>query len=137
MEIDDPSMAPVKKAMKNARTTAVKTDDHFSYNGWGKASTTIDYVWYSGFSSCTLFETVTKPYMDPTSSPTISRSRRIWFSSTLRCKALEKSIRWGTYPPDPLKPLRASIQQRRNAVRSFDTVRYWPPREAANIILST
>jgi endonuclease/exonuclease/phosphatase family metal-dependent hydrolase len=64
MEIDDPSMAPVKNAMKNARTTAVKTDDHFSYNGWGKASTTIDYVWYSGFSSCTLFETVTKPYMD-------------------------------------------------------------------------
>ncbi len=66
MEISDPSMAPVKKAMKNARTTAVKTDDHFSYNGWGKASTTIDYVWYSGFSTCTEFETVTKPYMERT-----------------------------------------------------------------------
>lgn len=64
MEITDPSMAPVKNAMKNARTDAVKTDDHFSYNGWGKASSTIDYVWYSGFSSCTEFETVTKPYMD-------------------------------------------------------------------------
>ncbi len=64
MEITDPSMAPVKNAMKNARTDAVKTDNHFSYNGWGKASSTIDYVWYSGFSSCTEFETVTKPYMD-------------------------------------------------------------------------
>ena len=64
MEVSDPAMAPVKKTMKNARTTAVKTDDHFSYNGWGKAATTIDYVWYSGFSSCTEFETVTKPYMD-------------------------------------------------------------------------
>jgi endonuclease/exonuclease/phosphatase family metal-dependent hydrolase len=66
MEITDPSMAPVKKAMKNARTDAVKTDDHFSYNGWGKDSDTIDYVWYSGFSSCTEFQTVTKPYMDRT-----------------------------------------------------------------------
>ena len=66
MDISDPSMAPVKKAMKNARTTGVKTDDHFSYNGWGHASDTIDYVWYSGFSSCTEFETVTKPYMDRT-----------------------------------------------------------------------
>ena len=66
MEISDPSMAPVKAAMKNARTTGVKTDDHFTYNGWGKASDTIDYVWYSGFSSCTEFETVTKPYMDRT-----------------------------------------------------------------------
>ena len=66
MEIDDPSMAPVKKAMKNARTAAVQTDDHFSYNGWGKASKTIDYIWYSGFSSCTQFETVTKPYMERT-----------------------------------------------------------------------
>ena len=66
MDISDPSMAPVKKAMKNARTTAVKTDDHFSYNGWGRASATIDYVWYSGFSSCTEFETITKPYMDRT-----------------------------------------------------------------------
>ena len=66
MEISDPSMAPIKAAMKNARTTGVKTDDHFTYNGWGKASDTIDYVWYSGFSSCTEFETVTKPYMDRT-----------------------------------------------------------------------
>ncbi len=64
MEITDPSMAPVQKVMKNARTTAVKTDDHCSYNGWGKASTTIDFVWYSGFSSCTEFVTITKPYLD-------------------------------------------------------------------------
>jgi endonuclease/exonuclease/phosphatase family metal-dependent hydrolase len=64
MDISDPSMAPVKKVLNNARTTAVKTDDHDSFNGWGKGSGVIDYVWYTGFSSCTEFETVTKPYMD-------------------------------------------------------------------------
>ena len=64
MDISDSSMAPVKKVLNNARTTAVKTDDHDSFNGWGKGSGVIDYVWYTGFSSCTEFETVTKPYMD-------------------------------------------------------------------------
>ena len=66
MDVSDPAMAPVLKTMKNARTAAVKTDDHASFNGWGKAATTIDFVWYSGFSTCTEFETVTKPYYERT-----------------------------------------------------------------------
>ncbi len=64
MGLDDPSMAPAKSALKGARETAVKTDDHWTFNGWGSAQTKIDYIWYDGFSSCLEFETVTKPYMD-------------------------------------------------------------------------
>lgn len=62
MEVSDPAMEPAKQNLRNARTNAVKTDNHFSYNGWGKASDTIDFIWYSGFSSCTEFETITKQY---------------------------------------------------------------------------
>lgn len=66
MNIDDASMEPVKKALKGARETAVKTDDHHTFNGWGSAKDHIDYIWYGGFSSCLEFQTVTKPYMDRT-----------------------------------------------------------------------
>ena len=55
----------MKEGFQNARTAAVVTDDHFSYNGWGRAQSTIDYVWFKGFS-CTRFETVTKPYYERT-----------------------------------------------------------------------
>lgn len=65
MEVSNASMAPMKEGFQNARETAVVTDDHFSYNGWGKASSTIDYVWFKGFT-CTRFETVTKPYAERT-----------------------------------------------------------------------
>lgn len=62
----DPCMDDLRKVMKDTRTTAFKTDDHFTYNGWGKSKATIDYIWYNGFSSCIEYETVTKPYMDRT-----------------------------------------------------------------------
>lgn len=65
MEVSNASMAPMKDGFQNAREAAVVTDDHFSYNGWGKASSTIDYVWFKGFT-CTRFETVTKPYAERT-----------------------------------------------------------------------
>ncbi len=65
LEISSPALAPMKDGFQNARETAVVTDDHFSYNGWGKAKSTIDYVWFKGFS-CTRFETVTKPYAERT-----------------------------------------------------------------------
>ena len=56
----------MKKMMKNAREEAVKTDHHQTANGWGKSKpdSIIDYVWYKGFSSCPVYETITKPYMD-------------------------------------------------------------------------
>ena len=54
--------------MSSARETAVKTDNGVTYNGWGKKgkSKILDYIYYSGFSACTLFEVITKPYMDRT-----------------------------------------------------------------------
>lgn len=66
MQIDRPEFDDLKKIMRNAREVAVKTDHHSTYNGWGKDDTTgiIDYVWFKGFSSCTEYETVTKPYMN-------------------------------------------------------------------------
>lgn len=65
LEAGSPALMPLKNAMNDARSTAVVTDDHFSYNGWGKAQGTIDYIWYKDLS-CTKFETVTKPYYERT-----------------------------------------------------------------------
>ena len=65
MEISNEYLAPMKEGFQNARTAAVVTDDHFSYNGWGRSQSTIDYIWFKGFS-CTRFETVTKPYYERT-----------------------------------------------------------------------
>ena len=58
------NFAEVEKTMKNARKIAAVTDSKGTYNDWGKASEIIDYIFYSGFKSCTLFETVTSPYAD-------------------------------------------------------------------------
>lgn len=63
LEPDSAALAPVRSVMKDSRATAVVSDDVKSYNGWGKASGTIDYVWYKGFS-CTEFKTVTKAYYE-------------------------------------------------------------------------
>ena len=65
MEASNAFLAPMKDGFQNARSSAVVSDDHFSYNGWGRSQSTIDYVWYKGFN-CTRFETVTKPYYDRT-----------------------------------------------------------------------
>ena len=65
MEASNAFLSPMKEGFQNARSAAVVTDDHFSYNGWGKAHDTIDYVWFEGFT-CTRFETVTKPYYERT-----------------------------------------------------------------------
>lgn len=65
MEVSNAFLSPMKDGFQNARSAAVVTDDHFSYNGWGKAHDTIDYVWFDGFT-CTRFETVTKSYYERT-----------------------------------------------------------------------
>lgn len=64
MESGDPAFAGLDSMMKNARNTAKKTDSHHSYNGWGKSESVIDYIYYSGFSECREFSTVTKPYAE-------------------------------------------------------------------------
>ncbi|MBO8483878.1 MAG: endonuclease/exonuclease/phosphatase family protein [Bacteroidetes bacterium] len=64
VESSDPVLADLNKIMKNARVSAERTDNHVSYNGWGKGGSIIDYIYYSGFSSCPKFETVQKKYAD-------------------------------------------------------------------------
>ena len=60
----DPLIADIEKTMKNTRKIAAETDNIGTYNDWGKASEIIDNIFYRGFKSCTLFETVTAPYAD-------------------------------------------------------------------------
>lgn len=66
IEMSNPAFAPLKAFASNARDTGVVSDDHSTFNGWGKDSSTIDHIWYKGFSSCLKYETITKPYDDRT-----------------------------------------------------------------------
>lgn len=67
MQIERPEFDDLKKQMKNARDEAVKTDHHNTFNNWGKNTTSIiDYIWYSGWSSCPEYQTITKPYNNRT-----------------------------------------------------------------------
>lgn len=61
---DNSGLVDLDKMMKSARIYAEKTDSEPSFNGWGKSARVIDYIYYSGFSGCPVFKTVTKPYMD-------------------------------------------------------------------------
>ena len=62
VEYTHPALSPVTDSMKNARKIAAITDSSATYHGWGKASEVIDHIFYTGFRSCTRFETVTGPY---------------------------------------------------------------------------
>lgn len=51
--------------MLDARTTATKTDDLPTFNGFGNEGETprvIDYIYYRGFASCPEYETIVKQY---------------------------------------------------------------------------
>ena len=63
---DNPVLTDLNTKMKSAQDTATKTDDRGTFNGWGKKSSKIDYIYYSGFSACPQFEVVTKKYADRT-----------------------------------------------------------------------
>ena len=65
---DDPCLAGLDACMKCTRKIAAKTDNHNTFNGWGKASKdmVIDYIYISGFSACPEYQTVTKRYSDRT-----------------------------------------------------------------------
>lgn len=64
MKPADPSLAVVEAKMSNARKTAPKTDNTGTYNNWGKNSDIIDHIFYSGFSACAEYQTVTKRYAE-------------------------------------------------------------------------
>lgn len=63
---DNPVLEDLDKMMISARKSAVKTDNGDTFNGWGKGKGVIDYIYYSGFSTCTTFEVIRKPYMERT-----------------------------------------------------------------------
>lgn len=62
----DPALVELDKVMDSTRKVAEKTDNHHTFNGWSKAKTdsVIDYIYISGFSKCTEYQTVTKRYAD-------------------------------------------------------------------------
>lgn len=59
---DNAAIAQLDKSMKSARDVAAKTDRHATFNGWGKSSELIDYIYFTGFRRCASFETITKEY---------------------------------------------------------------------------
>ena len=61
---NDPALKDLDTRMESARKIAVKTDNHHTYNGWGRASkdSVIDYIYVSGFSACPEYQTITKKY---------------------------------------------------------------------------
>ena len=61
---DDSVLDDLDTKMKSARNVADKTDNEGTYNNWGKASSVIDYIYFSGFGSCPEFRTVTDRYAD-------------------------------------------------------------------------
>lgn len=64
MKPADSRLADIETKMSNARKTAPKTDNTGTYNNWGKNSDIVDHIYYSGFSSCPEYQTVTKRYAD-------------------------------------------------------------------------
>ena len=63
---DNANLVELDSRMQSARKIADKTDNHNTYNGWGKgkANDIIDYIYVSGFSACPVYETITKRYAD-------------------------------------------------------------------------
>ena len=63
---NNPVLADLDKIMQSSRKVAKKTDNHQTFNGWGKAKSdaVIDYIYVSGFSDCIEYQTVTKPYAE-------------------------------------------------------------------------
>lgn len=57
-------LADLDAKMTNARKAAAKTDNTGTYTNWGKTSEILDHIYYSGFSACPEYQTVTKKYAD-------------------------------------------------------------------------
>lgn len=63
---DNPALIDLDKRMQSARKIAPTTDNHDTFNGWGKGKGVIDFIYVSGFSHCLEYQTVTKKYADRT-----------------------------------------------------------------------
>ena len=64
MKPSAPELNGLDACMKSARKFASQTDSHATFNNWGKAKDDeiIDYIYYSGFSSCLEYQTITRKY---------------------------------------------------------------------------
>lgn len=64
IQSNHPTILAQNKAMTNAREVAPVTDRKGTFNNWGKEKKAmiIDYIYYTGFSECKKYETITKPY---------------------------------------------------------------------------
>lgn len=62
VETDSPVLAELNTRMLDARKTAEKTDSRATFNGWGSSAIVIDFIYYSGFSSCPEYETIVRQY---------------------------------------------------------------------------
>lgn len=60
----DECLQSLEGKMESARDVAKITDRHGTFNDWGhaKPQPIIDYIYFSGFSECLKFETITKEY---------------------------------------------------------------------------
>ena len=59
---DDPCLEDLDKMMSSARAVAQESDTTGSYNDWGERDDIIDYIYFSGFSSCRSFKVLNSPY---------------------------------------------------------------------------
>ena len=64
MTPDNTNLAELDSRMQSVRKIAQKTDNHDTFNGWGKGKGVIDYIYVSGFSLCPEYQTITKKYAD-------------------------------------------------------------------------
>ena len=61
---DNPNLVELDSKMHSVRKIAEKTDNHDTFNGWGKGKGVIDYIYASGFTAYPEYQTVTKKYAD-------------------------------------------------------------------------
>lgn len=62
---DDPCLNGLRAVMTDAREVADVTSNESTYHGYGtEEKAPIDYIFYSGFSRCSEFARVTKPYLE-------------------------------------------------------------------------
>ena len=61
---DNPNLVELDSKMQSVRKVAEKTDNHDTFNGWGKGKGVIDYIYASGFSAYPEYQTVIKRYAD-------------------------------------------------------------------------
>lgn len=59
-----PELKELDAKMNSTRLVAIESDNHNTFNGWGKGTKDqiIDYIYISGFSSCLEYHTVTDEY---------------------------------------------------------------------------